>query len=234
MDAKIMEENREEKATQETAPGEQAREDEEQACAGDGAKEQQEEAQAGDGGEEATAGDGQQAADKDAAAGDGEAEAAPEPEPEPEPDPAEVIAQLKAAMLEMRMRNQAEFENYKKRLERDYSSHLKYAAEKVMRDLIPTLDNLELAITYGTREEACRNMLKGIMMTQKLLLDAVGRHGLLPVGKVGEPFDPARHEAVGFEKNPDLGADVVARVLQSGYVLQGRLLRPAKVMINKP
>ena len=76
-------------------------------------------------------------------------------------------------------------------------------------------------------------MLKGITMTHKLFIDALGRHGLLPVGKEGEPFDPARHEAVGFDSRADLKPDTVARVLQSGYQLEGRLLRPAKVMVNR-
>lgn len=154
--------------------------------------------------------------------------------------PEEQIAQLKAALkaaqaevLDVRMRAQAETENFKKRLQREHEDHLKYAAEKVLKDLIPTLDNLELAITYGSDNEACQDMLKGITMTHKLFIDALGRHGLLPVGKEGEPFDPARHEAVGFDSRADLKPDTVARVLQSGYQLEGRLLRPAKVMVNR-
>ena len=154
--------------------------------------------------------------------------------------PEEQIAQLKAALkvaqaevLDVRMRAQAETENFKKRLQREHEEHLKYAAEKVLKDLIPTLDNLELAITYGSDNEACQDMLKGITMTHKLFIDALGRHGLLPVGKEGELFDPARHEAVGFDSRADLKPDTVARVLQSGYQLEGRLLRPAKVMVNR-
>lgn len=154
------------------------------------------------------------------------------------------IARLQAALEEqtrasqeeirdLRMRNQAELENFKKRLTREHGEHLKYAAEKVMKDLIPSLDNLELAIVYGSKEEACKNMLQGIEMTQKLLLDAVGRHGLVRVGKEGEVFDPALHEALGCESRSDLAADTIARVMQSGYSLEGRLLRPAKVMVNK-
>ena len=154
--------------------------------------------------------------------------------------PEEQIAELKEALkaakaevLDVRMRAQAETENFKKRLQREHEDHLKYAAEKILKDLIPTLDNLELAITYGSDNEACQDMLKGITMTHKLFIDALGRHGLLPVGKEGEPFDPAKHEAVGFDSRADLKPDTVARVLQSGYQLEGRLLRPAKVMVNR-
>ena len=171
-----------------------------------------------------------------AAAPEGSQEGKSEEKASPEDQIAQLKAALKAAqaeVLDVRMRAQAETENFKKRLQREHEDHLKYAAEKVLKDLIPTLDNLELAITYGSDNEACQDMLKGITMTHKLFIDALGRHGLLPVGKEGEPFDPARHEAVGFDSRADLKPDTVARVLQSGYQLEGRLLRPAKVMVNR-
>ena len=141
---------------------------------------------------------------------------------------------LFAAVLDIRMRSQAELENFKKRLGREHSDHLKYASEKVMKDLVPTLDNLELAMTYGSKSEVCEDMMKGIVMTQKLLLEACGRHGLSVVGKEGEPFDPALHEAVMTEDRADLEPGTVSRVMQSGYQLEGRILRPAKVVVNKP
>ncbi len=144
------------------------------------------------------------------------------------------LDEAKAAVLDIRMRSQAELENFKKRLEREHSDHLKYASEKVMKDLVPTLDNLELAITYGSKSEVCEDMMKGIVMTQKLLLEACGRHGLSVVGKEGEPFDPALHEAVMTEDRADLEPGTVSRVMQSGYQLEGRILRPAKVVVNKP
>lgn len=145
--------------------------------------------------------------------------------------------QLKAAdekIKNIQIRSLADFENYKKRLAREHDEHLKYAAEKVMKDLLPTLDNLELAINYGSKDEACANMMQGVQMTQKLLLDTVAKHGLTRVGQEGEPFDPAKHEAIGCESREEYEPETVARVLQSGYDLSGRLLRPAKVMVNRP
>ncbi len=142
-------------------------------------------------------------------------------------------ARAEAELLELRMRSQAELENFKKRLSREHDEHLRYAAEKVMKDIIPTLDNFELALAYGTRDEACASMHKGLEVTQKLLLDALGRHGLSRLGGEGEPFDPALQEAVGVEARPELPDGAVARVLQSGYQLNGRLLRPAKVNVNR-
>ena len=132
-----------------------------------------------------------------------------------------------------RLRAAAEMDNFKKRLKREHEEQIRYAAEKVMSDLLPTLDNLDLALQYGSKDEACKDMLQGVAMTRKLLLEAVARHGLTPVGTAGEAFTPELHEAVGFDAEADVEAGAVARVLQSGYKLGERLLRPAKVMIKQ-
>lgn len=145
----------------------------------------------------------------------------------------EAVEALKAEIDNLRLRQAAEMENFKKRLAREHQEQLQYAAEKVLGDLLPTLDNLELAMQYGNTSEACKDLLQGVSMTHKLLLDAVQKHGLLPVGEVGEAFDPAIHEAVGFDPSSELEAGKVARVLQRGYKLGTRLLRPARVMITQ-
>ena len=123
-----------------------------------------------------------------------------------------------------RLRAAAEMDNFKKRLKREHEEQIRYAAEKVMSDLLPTLDNLDLALQYGSKDEACKDMLQGVAMTRKLLLEAVARHGLTPVGTAGEAFTPELHEAVGFDAEADVEAGAVARVLQSGYKLGERLL----------
>ena len=145
----------------------------------------------------------------------------------------DLVASLKAEMADARMRQAAEMENYKKRLAREHQEQLRFAAEKVLGDLLPTLDNLELAMQYGSKDEACKDMMQGVAMTHKLLLDAVTKHGLTPVGETGEPFSPEIHEAVGFDSQAQLEPNHVARVLQRGYKLGDRLLRPAKVMITQ-
>ena len=139
----------------------------------------------------------------------------------------------KAELNEMRLRNAAEMDNFKKRLSREHDEQMRYAAEKVLGDLLPTLDNLDLALRYGSKSEACKDMLQGVAMTHKLLLDAVEKHGLKPLGEEGEEFDPNVHEAVGFEDRPDFAPNSVARVLQRGFKLGDRLLRPAKVMVKQ-
>ena len=145
---------------------------------------------------------------------------------------AEAEARCKAEVEEMRLRMAAEMDNFQKRLKREHEEQMRYAAEKVLGDLLPTLDNLDLALQYGSTNEACKDMLQGVAMTLKLLLEAVAGHGLVPVGEEGEEFDPAIHEAVGFDARPEFAPNSVARLLQRGYKLGGRLLRPAKVMVN--
>lgn len=154
-------------------------------------------------------------------------------EPEAAAEQSQLEARLKAEVEELRLRSAAEMDNFKKRLNREHQEQMRYAAEKVLSDLLPTLDNLDLALQYGSRHEACRDMLQGVAMTRKLLLEAVIKHGLTPLGEEGEEFSPEVHEAMGFEARPDFASGVVARVLQRGYKLGDRLLRPAKVMVNQ-
>lgn len=147
----------------------------------------------------------------------------------PQPDPAE---QAKAEIEDMRLRMAAEMDNFKKRLNREYQDQLRYAAERVLSDLLPALDNLDLAIQYGSTHEACKDMMQGIEMTRRQLLDAVNKNGLISLGEKGEAFDPALHEAIGVEADSGLAPNSVSRVLQRGYKLHDRLIRPAKVMVN--
>ncbi|WP_297849474.1 nucleotide exchange factor GrpE [uncultured Desulfovibrio sp.] len=154
-------------------------------------------------------------------------------EPEAAAEQSQLEARLKAEVEELRLRSAAEMDNFKKRLNREHQEQMRYAAEKVLSDLLPTLDNLDLALQYGSRHDACRDMLQGVAMTRKLLLEAVIKHGLTPLGEEGEEFSPEVHEAMGFEARSELASGVVARVLQRGYKLGDRLLRPAKVMVNQ-
>ncbi|MDD4701897.1 MAG: nucleotide exchange factor GrpE [Desulfovibrio sp.] len=145
---------------------------------------------------------------------------------------AEIEARCKAEVEETRLRMAAEMDNFQKRLKREHDDQVRYAADKVLSDLLPSLDNLELALQYGSTNEVCKDMVQGVAMTHKLLLDAVSKYGLKPVGEEGEEFNPALHEAVGFDARPELAPGSVARVLQRGYKLGERLLRPAKVMVT--
>ncbi len=134
---------------------------------------------------------------------------------------------------DMRLRSLAEMENYKKRLKKEKDEQIAFAAESVLSDLLPTLDNLDLALQYGSKEEACQNTLMGVEMTRKLLLDVVKKHGLEPVAKQGDEFNPELHEAIAQEENSNIPDGHIVNVMQKGYILKGRLLRPAKVCVSK-
>lgn len=139
----------------------------------------------------------------------------------------------RSEMEEQRLRQLADLDNARKRLVREKEEAVKFAAEKVLADLLPTLDNLDLALSYGQNNSACKDLIVGVEMTKKLLLDTLAKHGLTPVGKEGEPFNPEFHEAMSQEERCDMAPNHIARLFQKGYLLKDRLLRPAKVVVSK-
>ena len=133
---------------------------------------------------------------------------------------------------EVKLRCLAEMDNYKKRLQREKEEQTAYAAEKILTDILPTLDNFDLALQYGAQApDTCKDMLVGIEITRGMLLDVLKKHGLSPVGEVGQPFDPNDHEAVSNEAGSGVEQGHITRVLQKGYRLGSRLLRPARVIV---
>ena len=157
-------------------------------------------------------------------------------EPAPQADAPDVDALKKAAAkadeyLALAQRVQADFDNFRRRNEGVRADAFAEGQRKVATAMLPVLDNLERALAAA--ENADADALKtGVEMTRKLLLDAVKRHGLEPVGSVGEEFDPALHEAIGQEESPEHEAGRILHVMQKGYTLKDRLLRPAKVIVS--
>ncbi len=139
----------------------------------------------------------------------------------------------KAQASDERLRMLAEMDNFRKRMAREQEETRKFAAESVLADLLPVLDNLDLALQHGQNIEACKNLLMGVEMTRKALLDTVKQHGLMVIGEKGEVFDPEWHEAMGHELCPDMDPGCIASVYQKGYKLRERLLRPARVIVSK-
>lgn len=133
---------------------------------------------------------------------------------------------------DIRLRALAELENTRRRLEKDKEDFRKYATEKVLGDLLPVLDNLDLALMHTPESDACKNFVMGVEMTRKAFLDVLSSNGLIPVGEANEEFTPERHEAVGQDPRDDMDEGIVTQVMQRGYLLNGRLLRPAKVMVS--
>ncbi len=157
---------------------------------------------------------------------------AEEKKPEPEtagPAPCPRCAEAEKA----RLRALADLDNARKRLAREKEDFTRHAAENVLSDILPALDNLDLALSYAPQDAVCKNFVVGVDMTRKLLLDALARHGLEQVGALGEIFDPAVHEAVGMEPHPEYAAGQVCGLMNKGYRLKDRLLRPARVTVCK-
>lgn len=145
------------------------------------------------------------------------------------PEPCPLCAEAeKARLLAM-----ADLENARKRLQREKDDFMRYAGETILSDILPALDNLDLALAYAPENKECQNFVVGVDMTRKLLLDALKRHGLEQVGELGEEFDPAKHEAMGMEPNEGYASGQVCGLMSKGYRLKERLLRPAKVTVCK-
>lgn len=139
--------------------------------------------------------------------------------------------QVQKEAADARLRALAEVDNAKKRIEREHSEQVRFAAEGVLSDILPSLDNLDLALQHASGNEACKDFVTGVRMTRKLLDDALAGHGLKSVGERGEEFNPALHEAMGMVNDREVPDGHISSLLARGYQLNGRLLRPAKVMV---
>ena len=133
------------------------------------------------------------------------------------------------------LRAAAEAENARKRAERTIDSARKFALEQFVRDLLPAVDSFEQAVaaTDGDAKPPVQTSAEGVGLALKLLVGALERHGVVPVDPVGAPFDPQLHEAMSVLVSADAAPDSVAEVLQKGYTLNGRLARPARVVVAK-
>lgn len=154
------------------------------------------------------------------------------------------VAQLEAALLqtEMRLKEQqdsvvrakAEVENMRRRTEQEISKARKFAINKFAEELLPVIDNLERAMEAADSEnEVVKPFLEGIEMTHKSFTDVVAKNGLVEINPVGEAFNPELHNAVSMVESPDHESNTVTIVLQKGYELNGRVVRPAMVMVAK-
>ncbi len=125
----------------------------------------------------------------------------------------------------------AELENTKRRAERDVENAHKYALERFAQDLLPVIDSMEKALEVASEHPEVAAMKQGIELTMKMFVDAVKKYGLEQLEPVGEVFDPNHHEAMSMQPNPDLPPNTVMTVFQRGYLLNGRLIRPARVVV---
>lgn len=132
------------------------------------------------------------------------------------------------------LRMAAEFENQKKRLQRDKETALKFAEEHLLRELLPSLDNLERALSQDrSGEDFSAKLLEGVEMTWRGLVNTLEKFGLKPLQSVGEPFDPNFHEALAMETSNLVPEQCILQEYEKGYLLKDRLLRAAKVVVSK-
>ena len=147
------------------------------------------------------------------------------------------IQRLQEALEEARdaaLRSAAEAQNAKRRAEQDVEKARKYALERFCSELLPVVDNLERALeAAGGEDEALKPIAEGVELTLKSFLGALQKFHIEAIDPAGEPFDPEQHQAMSLVENADVEPNTVIAVMQKGYTLNGRLVRPAMVMVSK-
>lgn len=128
----------------------------------------------------------------------------------------------------------AEIENMRKRWDKEREQILKYGTDSIISDILPTLDLFELTVSSisGSQDPQVKNIVIGLNMVQKQLLDSLSKHGLNKLEALDKAFDPNFHEAISQENVANKKPGIILRVQQSGYLHNGRLLRAAKVIVN--
>ncbi|THB84141.1 nucleotide exchange factor GrpE [Pantoea allii] len=144
------------------------------------------------------------------------------------------LAQSQTGVRDAQLRAQAEVENIRRRAEMDVEKAHKFALEKFANELLPVIDSLERALEVANKEDPqLASMIEGIELTLKGLLGAVRKFGVEVVGETGVPFNPEVHQAMSMMESDEFEPNHVMLVMQRGYTLNGRLLRPAMVAVSK-
>ena len=143
------------------------------------------------------------------------------------------LAETAKKEQDLLLRTRAEIDNIRRRTEQDVEKAHKFALEKFAKDILNTIDNLEraLATPKNTEEESVKALFDGVELTLKELLATVARFGVEPVGAVGEAFNPDLHQAISMQPAEGFESNQIITVLQKGYLLNGRVIRPAMVMV---
>ncbi|MCB1649484.1 MAG: nucleotide exchange factor GrpE [Gammaproteobacteria bacterium] len=142
-----------------------------------------------------------------------------------------VIAHQKDEVL----RVQAEMQNLRRRTEQDVEKAHKFGQERMSSELLAVMDNLEraLQVNVDRENESVKSLLQGVELTLKSFVDCFRKFGIEQIDPLGEPFDPQLHQAMTLQENPNVEPNTVTAVMQKGYSLHGRVLRPAMVMVSK-
>ena len=150
---------------------------------------------------------------------------------EPEPKGPEDIEQKAKDNLDQLLRLKADFENTKKRLQREKEDAIKFANEKLLIEILPIADNLDRAMASLSEGHDPEKVKQGLKLAQEELHQVLESHGVKVVQALGEPFDPQLHEAVATVDSPEAKEGAVVDEVQRGYLLNGRLIRPSRVRI---
>ncbi len=140
-------------------------------------------------------------------------------------------AEVKASQ-EQYLRTLADMDNLRKRTQREKEDLAKFANENILREILPVIDNLERAVEHADQADN-KGLLEGVQMTLTQFSQVLTRFGVTPIEAMGQPFDPALHQAMGQMESADQPVNTVVQQMQKGYQLNERLLRPAFVMISK-
>ncbi|PCM44579.1 nucleotide exchange factor GrpE [Marinobacter sp. ANT_B65] len=174
------------------------------------------------------------------AAAEAAAEDSQASEQETEPGETSEMEALKEQVKEFQeqvLRSQAEMQNVRRRAEMDVEKAHKFALEKFVKELLPVADSLEKAVESTEGQENSGDLVasirQGVEMTLNLLESSLKKFNVEPLNPIGEPFDPQRHEAMSLVSAPDAEPNSVVAVVQKGYLLNGRVVRPAMVMVAK-
>ena len=146
------------------------------------------------------------------------------------------IADLEAKVAELEdklLRSQAEIQNIQQRHAREVQNVRKYDGQKLAGAILPAVDNLERALQVEADDTVTKQIKTGVEMTLKTLVQALADNGISATGEVGEAFDPTKHQAIQSVESEDVASDEIAAVLQKGYMIQDRVLRPAMVAVAK-
>lgn len=135
--------------------------------------------------------------------------------------------------LDLAQRTRADFENYQKRMQRDLAQERRYAQVPLATDLLPAIDNLERATVAAEQAGEKGPLVQGVAMVLTQILDILRRHGITRIEAMGQAFDPNLHQAVMQQPSQEHPAMTVLQVLEPGYMIHERVLRPARVIVSK-
>jgi molecular chaperone GrpE len=153
------------------------------------------------------------------------------------PDPAQELKAENAALKDRLLRTLADMDNLRKRTEREISDAKAYAVTALARDLLPVSDNLGRALAAAPVDDSSDPTLQvlseGVSLTERELLNTLGKHGVVRIDPQGERFDPNLHQAMFEVEDPGIASGTVVQVIQPGFTISGRVLRPAMVGVSK-